>query len=103
MANTFAGDVVHLLPPLPKPRAVTNSEGGDRTTLSAEIDRYLATRKAAMEAKAQGAWTAKTEQQHSASLAMFREFIGAETPLRDIGRRYVGDFKMLVGATANDA
>jgi integrase len=42
------------------------------------------------------AWTAKTETQHRASLSMFQQFAGAGTPLSEIDRRMVGDFKALI-------
>jgi len=42
------------------------------------------------------AWTAKTEMLRRASLSMFKQFAGAGTPLSEIDRRVVGDFKVLI-------
>jgi integrase len=41
-------------------------------------------------------WTAKTATQHRASLELFKQFAGAGTPLSEIDRRIVGDFKTLI-------
>jgi integrase len=41
-------------------------------------------------------WTANTAMQHRASLELFQQYARARTPLGDIDRRAVGDFKALI-------
>jgi hypothetical protein len=58
-------------------------------SLEEACDRFIA-------AHVSGAWTAKTETQHRATLDMLKRWAGPGTPLSEIDRRMVGDFKALI-------
>jgi integrase len=77
------------LPSLSAAIVARHGDGSDEWSLEEACGRFIA-------AHVNGAWTAKTETQHRATLSMFKQFAGAGTPLSEIDRRMVGDFKALI-------
>ena len=83
---------VGLTKPMPSPsrvdRARQETVNGE-WSLEEACDRFIA-------AHVNGAWTAKTETQHRSTLDMFKRWAEPGTPLSQINRRVVGDFKVLI-------
>jgi integrase len=81
-----------LTKPMPAPsrvdRARQETVNGE-WSLEEACDRFIA-------AHVNGAWTAKTETQHRSTLDMFKRWAEPGTPLSQIDRRMVGDFKVLI-------
>jgi integrase len=89
LADAFQASLTRHMPSPLRLDRVRHAAMSDEWSLEEACDKFIA-------AHCNASWTAKTEMLRRASLSMFKQFAGAGTPLSEIDRRVVGDFKALI-------